>query len=292
MSDIDLKMRKKTSSRYNRKRTKSRVGSDNQLEGLSHHYRDIQWFWQFLKLTVDYEGKVLNVGGRLVWEKGHLRKGSKVRKGRSLSKGAGGTTQQLMSKRVMSGGKNYPIKITDWKQFDLKELKRLKPILQMTKSEIFKNYDNWFKKNGHLFKAKAIRYVSEKNDLLNDNDYFIVQIPRHLEKYNIEKQIDRIRQVHKVHRVPPLQSVKFNDKGKGIVGKNLQKMFDVFKLKETTDKTSEQIAKDLKISSGKMYISDTNQQAKGIRVVQDNYERVKYLIVNLCKGNFPITTKP
>ena len=69
-------------------------------------------------------------------------------------------------------------------------------------------------------------------------------------------------------------------------------MFDVFKLKETTDKTSEQIAKDLKISSGKMYISDTNQQAKGIRVVQDNYERVKYLIVNLCKGKFPITTKP
>ena len=36
----------------------------------------------------------------------------------------------------------------------------------------------------------------------------------------------------------------------------------------------------------------TNQQAKGIRVVQDNYERVKYLIVNLCKGKFPITAKP
>ena len=71
---------------------------DNQLEGLTYHYRDIQWFWQFLKLAVDYEGKFLNVGGRLVWEKGHLRKGSKVRKGRSLSKGAGGTTQQLMSK--------------------------------------------------------------------------------------------------------------------------------------------------------------------------------------------------
>ena len=41
-----------------------------------------------------------------------------------------------------------------------------------------------------------------------------------------------------------------------------------------------------------MYVSDTNQQAKGIRVVQDNYERVKYLIVNLCKGKFPITAKP
>ena len=110
-----------TNSRYNRKRTKSRVGSDNQLEGLTHHYRDIQWFWQFLKLALDYEGKSLNVGGRLVWEKGHLRKGSKVRKGRSLLKGAGGTTQQLMSKRVMSGGKNYSIKVTGWKQFDLKE---------------------------------------------------------------------------------------------------------------------------------------------------------------------------
>ena len=279
-----------TKSRYNRKRTKSRVGSDNQLEGLTHHYRDIQWFWQFLKLALDYEGKSLNVGGRLVWEKGHLRKGSKVRKGRSLSKGAGGTTQQLMSKRVMSGGKNYSIKVTGWKQFDLKELKELKPILQMTKSEIFKSYENWFKKNGHIFQSKAVRYVPEKQDLINDSDYFTVQIPRHLEKYNIEKQIEKIRQVHKIGRIPSLQSVKFK---KGIVGKNLQRMFEVFKLKETTDKTSVEIARDLKISSsGKMYLSDTNQQEKGLRVVQDNYERAKYLIVNLCRGDFPISSKP
>jgi len=279
-----------TKSRYNRKRTKSRVGSDNQLEGLTHHYRDIQWFWQFLKLALDYEGKSLNVGGRLVWEKGHLRKGSKVRIGRSLSKGAGGTTQQLMSKRVMSGGKNYSIKVTGWKQFDLKELKELKPILQMTKSEIFKSYDNWFKKNGHIFQSKAVRYAEEQKDIINDPDYFTIQIPRHLEKYNIEKQIEKIRQVHKIGRIPSLQSVKFK---KGIVGKNLQRMFEVFKLKETTDKTSVEIARDLKISSsGKMYLSDTNQQEKGLRVVQDNYERAKYIIVNLCRGDFPISSKP
>ena len=135
-------VKKTKTSRYNRKRTKSRVGTDNQLEGLSHHYRDIQWFWQFLKLAVDYEGKVLNVGGRLKWTGGFKRKESKVRKGRSVNKGTGGTPYQPTSKRVMSGGKNYPIKIIDWKQFDLKELKKLKPILQMTKSEIFKNYDN------------------------------------------------------------------------------------------------------------------------------------------------------
>ena len=285
-------VKKTKTSRYNRKRTKSRVGTDNQLEGLSHHYRDIQWFWQFLKLAVDYEGKVLNVGGRLKWTGGFKRKESKVRKGRSVNKGTGGTSKQLKAKRVMSGGKNYPIKITDWKQFDLKELKELKPILQMTKSEIFKNYDNWFKKNGHLFKAKAVRYAEKQKDIINDSDYFTIQIPRHLEKYNIEKQIEKIRQVHKVGRIPSLQSVKFNDKGKGIVGKNLQRMFDVFKLKQTTDMTSEEISTDLKISSGKMYVSNTNQQAKGIRVVQDNYERVKYLIVNLCKGKFPITAKP
>ena len=77
-------VKKTKTSRYNRKRTKSRVGTDNQLEGLSHHYRDIQWFWQFLKLAVDYEGKVLNVGGRLKWTGGFKRKGSKVRQGRSL----------------------------------------------------------------------------------------------------------------------------------------------------------------------------------------------------------------
>ena len=283
-------MRKKTSSRYNKKRTKSRVGSDNQLEGLTYHYRDIQWFWQFLKLAVDYEGKKLNVGGRLVWKGGFLRKGSKVRKGRSLHKGAGGTSHQTTQKRVMSGGKDYKIKITGWSAVNLKELKRLKPILSMTKSEIFKNYDNWFKNNGHLFQAKAVRIVNSKKDLIDDRDYFTIQIPRHLEPYNIEKQIEKIRQVHKVHRIPPQKSINFY---KGIVQKNLQRMFEVFKLKETTDKTSKEIAKSLKITSkGKMYISDTTQQEKGLRVVQDNYERAKYLIINLCKGDFPKTGKP
>ena len=279
-----------TKSRYNRKRTKSRVGSDNQLEGLTHHYRDIQWFWQFLKLAVDYEGKTLNVGGRLNWQGGYERKGSKTRIGRSLLKGAGGTSLQLKSKRVMSGGTNYKIKINAWDQFDLKELKKIKPILQMTKNEIFKNYDNWFKKNSNMFQAKAVRFVKEKQDLINDPDYFTVQIPKHLEKYNIEKQIERIRQLNKVNKISLKQSVNFK---KGIVGKNLQRMFEVFKLKETTNKTSSEIASDLKISSsGKMYLSDTNQQEKGLRVVQDNYERVKYLIVNLCRGNFPISSKP
>ena len=283
-------MRKKTSSRYNKKRTKSRVGSDNQLEGLTYHYRDIQWFWQFLKLAVDYEGKKLNVGGRLVWKGGFLRRGSKVRKGRSLHKGAGGTSHQLTQKRVRSGGKDYKIKITGWSAVNLKELKRLKPILSMTKSEIFKNYDNWFKNNGHLFQAKAVRIVNSKKDLIDDRDYFTIQIPRHLEPYNIEKQIEKIRQVHKVHRIPPQKSINFY---KGIVQKNLQRMFEVFKLKETTDKTSKEIAKSLKITSkGKMYISDTTQQEKGLRVVQDNYERAKYLIINLCKGDFPKTGKP
>ena len=279
-----------TKSRYNRKRTKSRVGSDNQLEGLTHHYRDIQWFWQFLKLAVDYEGKTLNVGGRLNWQGGFERKGSKTRIGRSLLKGAGGTPYQLTQRRVMSGGTNYKIKINAWDQFDLKELKKIKPILQMTKNEIFKNYDNWFKKNSNMFQAKAVRFVKEKQDLINDPDYFTVQIPKHLEKYNIEKQIERIRQLNKVNKISLKQSVNFK---KGIVGKNLQRMFEVFKLKETTNKTSSEIASDLKISSsGKMYLSDTNQQEKGLRVVQDNYERVKYLIVNLCRGNFPISSKP
>ena len=72
-------------------------------------------------------------------------------------------------------------------------------------------------------------------------------------------------------------------------------MFEVFKLKETTDKTSKEIAESLKITSkGKMYISQTTQavQEKGLRVVQDNYERAKYLIINLCKGDFPKTDKP
>ena len=283
-------MRKKTSSRYNKKRTKSRVGSDNQLEGLTYHYRDIQWFWQFLKLAVDYEGKKLNVGGRLVWKGGFLRRGSKVRKGRSLHKGGGGTPHQPIQKRVMSGGKDYQIKISGWSAVNLKELKRLKPILSMTKSEIFKNYDNWFKNNGHLFQAKAVRIVNSKKDLIDDRDYFTIQIPRHLEPYNIEKQIEKIRQVHKVHRIPPQKSINFY---KGIVQKNLQRMFEVFKLKETTDKTSKEIAESLKITSkGKMYISDTTQQEKGLRVVQDNYERAKYLIINLCKGDFPKTGKP
>ena len=39
-------------------------------------------------------------------------------------------------------------------------------------------------------------------------------------------------------------------------------MFDVFRLKETTDKASIEIVKDLKITKGKMYTWKTNHQEK------------------------------
>jgi len=64
-----------------------------------------------LKLTADYLCKKLNIGGRLVWKTDYLRKDSKVRKGKSLSKGSSGIIQQLKSSKVMNGGKDYLVKI-------------------------------------------------------------------------------------------------------------------------------------------------------------------------------------
>ena len=43
------------------------------------------------------------------------------------------------------------------------------------------------------FKQKAVRIVNSKKDLIDDRDYFTIQIPRHLEPYNIEKQIEKIK---------------------------------------------------------------------------------------------------
>jgi len=251
-------MRSKTSYIKNKKRTKTYFDSEKKLHKLSYGYRDIQWFFQFLKLAIDYEGKSLNIGGVVEWQESE--------------------TKKYRSERKFVGGTSYKVKINHWSQFDLNGLKILKPILFMTQKEIFNNYQIWFKKNEHLFKQDAVRYIINKKDFNEDTNYFTLQIPRSLSLIDISKQIQKVKNNYNIVKKNEVKKVKFH---KGVVHKNLFKMWNVFKLKETTEMTSKEIAKHL----GYLKKNEKNS----IRKIFDAYERSKYLILNLCKGIFPKT---
>jgi hypothetical protein len=251
-------MRSKTSYIKNKKRTKTYFDSEKKLHKISYGYRDIQWFFQFLKLAIDYEDKSLNIGGMVEWHPSE--------------------TKKYRSERKFVGGTSYKIKINHWSQLNLNDLKILKPILFMTQKEIFNNYEIWFKKNEHLFKQDAVKYISNKKDLNDDTNYFTLQIPRSLSLIDISKQIQKVKNNYNIEKLDEVKKVKFH---KGVVHKNLFKMWNVFKLKETTEMTSKEIAKHL----GYLKKNEKNS----IRKIFDAYERSKYLILNLCKGIFPKT---
>jgi len=251
-------MRSKTSYIKNKKRTKTYFDSEKKLHKLSYGYRDIQWFFQFLKLAIDYEDKSLNIGGMVEWHPSE--------------------TKKYRSERKFVGGTSYKIKINHWSQIDLNDLKILKPILFMTQKEIFNNYEIWFKKNEHLFKQDAVKYILNKKDLNEDTNYFTLQIPRSLSLIDISKQIQKVKSNYNIDKLEDVKKIKFH---KGVVHKNLFKMWNVFKLKETTEMTSKEIAKYL----GYLKKNEKNS----IRKIFDAYERSKYLILNLCKGIFPKT---
>jgi hypothetical protein len=105
-----------------------------------------------------------------------------------------------------------------------------------------------------------------------------LQIPRSLSLIDISKQIQKVKNNYNIEKLDEVKKVKFH---KGVVHKNLFKMWNVFKLKETTEMTSKEIAKHL----GYLKKNEKNS----IRKIFDAYERSKYLILNLCKGIFPKT---
>jgi hypothetical protein len=259
-----------------------KVLKDGSLEAISYNYWHIFCFWHFLKLTVDYEGKSLNIGGKWEWKEG--TKVSKIGKKFRLD---------IPQQRQYEGGKNYKISIIAWKIFDLKELKVLPPILKMTSTQINNVFKKWFNNNKHILSNKVVRLIKNIKSTAEDSDCFTVQIPKSKSILEISNEIDLLRKSNNLKPTTNQKSLEFY---KGVVSKNLFKLFKVFKLKETTNFTNSQIAqilnknfdtKKFKIDK-KMYIKRNTDQSN-LRQVQHSYESAKKLLINVAKGIFPKT---
>ena len=102
-----------------------KVNKDKSLSKIHYGKKDIWWFFQWLKVTVDLEGKNLEFNK------------SKAKGGRY------GTATGTIKKKVT---------ITAFKNMiDLKEIKSMKPIIDMTDKERFKYMNKMFEKYKHLF---------------------------------------------------------------------------------------------------------------------------------------------
>ena len=108
----------------------------------------IMWFFEWLKLALDYQGK------NIVFIQSKLEGGCKKKP-----------------------NIKHKIKVIAQKDIDLKEIKSIKPILNMSDKEKFNYLNKMLLKYKHLFGDFTIRYIKDSKDIINYKNYFTVQIP-------------------------------------------------------------------------------------------------------------------
>ena len=266
-------MKKKPRRAILKKKTQS-------LDVIGYDKLDIMWFWQWLKLAVDMEGQ------SLTFTKKKWLNETTQRKGRYNEK------QKLVTiQKRTSDTKTFKIKINEkvLSGINIKELKRLPKIMNMTKSQIFKQFNIWFEKNKHLFGQYAVRYAEHRQDIIESNDYVTVQIPKTLDRRTIDNQIDVLMKGLKLKTsIGKKRDITFI---RGVQKDVMQKQWEVFKSKTTTDKSNQRIASDVgytkKFDSLNVY---ANKQVVGLRSVQKAFESAKCIIINVANGSFPKST--
>jgi len=176
------------------------------------------WFFQWLKLALDYQGTIIEFphskkdGGR----EGSQKKRSPIK---------------------------YKLKVTAWKDIDLKEIESMKPILIMTDKEKFGYLNKMFLKYKHLFSDFTIRYIKDSKDLINDKNYFTVQIPISKNRVDIDNELEKLRTIHNIQKSDKKTRYTFH---RAVKHKEIKRMFEVFKLKEEGKLTNEEIALEVK----------------------------------------------
>tara|TARA_B100000085_G_scaffold142793_1_gene129955 strand:+ start:605 stop:1348 length:744 start_codon:yes stop_codon:yes gene_type:complete len=238
-----------------------KVEKDKSLSKITYGKRDIWWFFQWLKLALDYEGKTIEFG-----------KSKKFTSGKRYGS-ATGTIK-------------HKVKFTSWKQINLKEIKSSKPILKMTDKERFNFLNKMFSKYTHLFGDFTIRYLKTPKDFIQDDNYFTVQIPISKNRVEIDTELEKLRQVNKIPNVEKKREINFH---RGIKHNEMKRLFEVFKLKESTNLENQIIAKRVGYKTGVYKMKNQNQTA-GVRQVQIAYVSAKRLILNIAKGHFPKNT--
>ena len=226
-----------------------KVNKDKSLSKIQYGKKDIWWFFQWLKVCVDLEGSSIEFN-------------------------------QANKNRQKSSTK-HKIKITGWKDIDLKEIKSMNHHLKMTDKEMFNYLNKMFNKYIHLFGDFTIRYVKTPKDLIQDDNYFTVQIPLSKNRVEIDTELDKLKQIHKIPNIEKKRAISFY---RPVKHKELNTLYQVWLRKN----------KDFKWQ-GSLKTLNNSEIAKqvgygGFRQVQLAYVSAKNLIVNLSKGIFPKNT--
>jgi len=240
------------------------IQKDKTLSKITIPKLSIMWFFQWLKLGLDYNGRIIMFN-------------------QSKSEGNKEGTYKK------NPPKKYKVKITAWKDIDLKEIKSIKPILSMTDKEKFNYLNKMFLKYKHLFGDFTIRYIKDSKDLINDKNYFTVQIPISKNRVDIDNELEKLRTIHNIQKSDKKTSYSFH---RAVKHKEIKRMFEVFKLKEEGKLTNEEIASKVKYKKNTYIMEGKTKQIQqgGVRQVQSAYVSAKKLIINIAKGYFPKNT--
>ena len=127
----------------------------------------------------------------------------------------------------------------------------------------------------------TIRFIKTPKDLIQDDNYFTVQIPLSKNRVEIDTELDKLRQIHKVPNIDKKRTISFY---RTIKHNELNTLYKVWLRKN----------KDFEWQ-GKLKRLNNSEIARqvgygGFRQVQLAYVSAKNLIVNLSKGIFPKNT--
>ena len=226
-----------------------KVNKDKSLSKIQYGKKDIWWFFQWLKVCVDLEGSSIEFN-------------------------------QANKNRQKSSTK-HKIKITGWKEIDLKEIKSMKHHLKMSDKEMFNYLNKMFNKYIHLFGDFTIRYVKTPKDLIQDDNYFTVHIPLSKNRVEIDTELDKLKQIHKIPNIEKKRAISFY---RPVKHKELNTLYQVWLRKN----------KDFKWQGSFKTLNNSEIARQvgygGFRQVQLAYVSAKNLIVNLSKGIFPKNT--
>jgi hypothetical protein len=232
---------------------KLKVEKNNTLSKITYRKRDIWWFFQWLKVALDLDNKFIEF---------------------NQSKALGGREGSQKKRPIIK----YKIKVIAWKQINLKEIQSMKPILIMTENEKFNYLNKMFIKYRYLFDDFTLKFIKSKNDLVEDPNYFIVQIPLSKNRIEIDAELLKLREINKIPISKKKSVIKFY---RSVKQDEMSKMWRVWSMKNKKHEWA-----------GKLKMLNNTEIAKklkysGFRSVQATYVSVKRMILNIAKGEFP-----
>ena len=250
------------------------------IDNIAYRKLDIMWFWRWLKLAVDMEGQSLDFGKFTNWNDA---KSLTTRKGRYDEKQK---VVEIRKRVVQKNTKKIVLGGGCLSSLNLKELKRLPKVINMTEKEKLDHSEKWFYDNKHLFADYTVHYAETNRDMIESNDYITMQIPKSLDRRKIDNQVDLLMTGLKLKN--PSGKKRDITFVRGVQRDVMKKQWEVFKLKTIDKLENSRIAKKVGYQTGEMLeIKGGKKQTQGVRAVQKSYVGAKCMIFNIAKGIFP-----